>query len=884
MPQKIIPNATVEMCASYCAMEVEFECKSFDIDNTNIECHLHNHTHTEPLVGLQHALGFDHYRTAYERLFNRIPNHVITLQHKRSIPWLSVEECARRCILEMSFKCLGFDYEVNRKTCWLTDKTVHDVGGLTSRTKTDFYERKSHGALSRFINYGYGSLQTVEGVQTHGKIVLGVNLDACAQLCLAETSFQCSSFDYVFDDQSCQLSQYIAANVYGIRTQFDTRRRVMHYELIGESLDYFYPTPYASVYSNNDRTIRNVSPETCARKCLEEREFICRSFDYQIQKGTCLLSHVTGSDAGGLYTPEGVHVHHFEMKPYLDCGGILTEERGTFASPNWPRYYLHHLNCTWSIQVSEFKIIRFELYHLDLGYQTEDTCDPENDILSFTETIQGKQLVTCVHNFQTQLSTLSNTATIRFTTNDDDDAQGFRIFYSSDWPCKVSLTKDNGEFASPRWPNSYLPLSSCEWHITSPNNSNIFLLFSSIELEDHTGSSCRTAYDKINIYDPERSKNLKTLCGNRRRQYSITSPGNSLGVAFTSDSRVQAKGFHASYKFIYHTTTTTSTTTTITTIPATLNSEKSNNGFLYVKDVDRNKTTEFKPETTNNTNASNNNTNSEPHYVVSNVNSTTVNNTDKSINGVRMAMISNNNDDDDGDDDDSVKLTAVFMEPNNDDNSNTDTGDSNDIHGIESDDVGRGSTPKADVNYDIIYTGKDLKTIILGIFVAFVTVLTVMSLAIMLICRYYRRRLPKLRQGSNIQHPDENLSLCHNNRSAQEEYKDEADVDEAARLPSPRDYKPDPDVEFLNPLYHGSCSIFTEANTETTDQSVSNLELDSDVIDDVDTQNVNSSVNDITRHEIRAVVNNQTNNTQINDPYSDSDDEYSPHIDCLTTV
>ena len=92
----------------------------------------------------------------------------------------------------------------------------------------------SDGPLSRFINYGHGSLQTLEGVQTHTKVILGVSLDACAQLCLGETSFTCASFDYVFGDQSCQLSQYIAANVYGIRTDFDSGYKVMHYELIGK--------------------------------------------------------------------------------------------------------------------------------------------------------------------------------------------------------------------------------------------------------------------------------------------------------------------------------------------------------------------------------------------------------------------------------------------------------------------------------------------------------------------------------------------------------------------------------------------------------------------------------------------------------------------------
>lgn len=39
-----------------------------------------------------------------------------------------------------------------------------------------------------------------------------------------------------------------------------------------------------------------------------------------------------------------------------DCGGELGGEKGTFASPNWPRNYHHRLNCTWTITVPEFKV------------------------------------------------------------------------------------------------------------------------------------------------------------------------------------------------------------------------------------------------------------------------------------------------------------------------------------------------------------------------------------------------------------------------------------------------------------------------------------------------------------------------------------------------
>lgn len=116
-------------------------------------------------------------------------------------------------------------------------------------------------------------------------------------------------------------------------------------------------------------------------------------------------------------------------------------------------------------------------------------------------------------------------------------------------------------------------MTSCHWHIRGPKNSNIFLRFTFIELEDHTGSSCRTAYDKIDIYDSNFTTNhITTLCGNRRPD-SFTSSGSSLYIMFSSDSRVQAKGFHASYTFIYtSTTTTTSSSTTTTTISKMISS------------------------------------------------------------------------------------------------------------------------------------------------------------------------------------------------------------------------------------------------------------------------------------------------------------------------
>lgn len=135
--------------------------------------------------------------------------------------------------------------------------------------------------------------------------------------------------------------------------------------------------------------------------------------------------------------------------------------------------------------------------------------------------------------------------------------------FLTDWPCDTNLTKDNGQFASPRWPNMYPAHASCRWRIIAPPGGTIRVRFSPLELEDHIGSSCKTAYDKIDIYDGDfmASNHSRTICGNGGNT-EYTSIGNVVLVLFTTDSRVQAKGFRASYSFIIKTTTTLFTTTT----------------------------------------------------------------------------------------------------------------------------------------------------------------------------------------------------------------------------------------------------------------------------------------------------------------------------------
>lgn len=87
----------------------------------------------------------------FERLFNRLPNHILTFDHKSQIANVSVEQCARRCVLELTFRCLGFDYELNSRKCWLTDLSPSGSHGLIPQANVDYYERQS----SAFATYTF---------------------------------------------------------------------------------------------------------------------------------------------------------------------------------------------------------------------------------------------------------------------------------------------------------------------------------------------------------------------------------------------------------------------------------------------------------------------------------------------------------------------------------------------------------------------------------------------------------------------------------------------------------------------------------------------------------------------------------------------------------
>ncbi|CAL1525987.1 unnamed protein product [Lymnaea stagnalis] len=280
-----------------------------------------------------------------------------------------------------------------------------------------------------------------------------------------------------------------------------------------------------------------------------------------------MLSKKTGSDVGKLFNQGLTQVHHFELKPALDCGGEITGTQGDFASPGWPRNYSHHLNCTWIIRVPEHKVIMFTFIHFDLGKKQMNPCAQVNDRLRITEMTTLGEVRFCASPPMTTYISKTNVVSFNFITNGNTDAQGFRVAFKGDWPCRASLKSDRGEIASPQWPEQYPPGLSCAWTIEAPPSAKITLKFTTIDLDSQSYGGCTDQHDYIEVIDgPTTSDNRAARYCAHESPAPIVSTGNFLLITFKTDGFVQRTGFHASYDFILpvsETSTKTSATTPI---------------------------------------------------------------------------------------------------------------------------------------------------------------------------------------------------------------------------------------------------------------------------------------------------------------------------------
>ncbi|XP_067223802.1 CUB and zona pellucida-like domain-containing protein 1 isoform X2 [Chanodichthys erythropterus] len=112
--------------------------------------------------------------------------------------------------------------------------------------------------------------------------------------------------------------------------------------------------------------------------------------------------------------------------------------------------------------------------------------------------------------------------------------------------CGDYLTDWMGEFASPRYPNSYPNNSRCTWTIHSTEGTTVLLTFTDVYLE--------TCCDYIRVYDGPSTHYplLDEIRDYKNKSYN--SSNNDLTVFFYTDGSISRRGFHAHWVFVDSTT------------------------------------------------------------------------------------------------------------------------------------------------------------------------------------------------------------------------------------------------------------------------------------------------------------------------------------------
>ncbi|XP_069693489.1 uncharacterized protein [Periplaneta americana] len=204
-------------------------------------------------------------------------------------------ECLVQCA-QMRARCLAISIENvrgGRQRCYAKERSADSDGGiLTSAPELAYFQKiclqgRSCGkawAFTRVPSYELAAPNSIEVRNMFGR-------RQCQDECLQETRIVCRSATYFGRDRLCRLSP-------------DTRRTLpQFFRRAASDVDYMEnecaPQPPSCEYTNipgrflpyTDRYVaQTFDVGECRRLCDQEREFQCRSFNYNTVRRECFLS------------------------------------------------------------------------------------------------------------------------------------------------------------------------------------------------------------------------------------------------------------------------------------------------------------------------------------------------------------------------------------------------------------------------------------------------------------------------------------------------------------------------------------------------------------------------------------------------------------------
>ncbi|XP_022788183.1 cubilin-like isoform X2 [Stylophora pistillata] len=231
------------------------------------------------------------------------------------------------------------------------------------------------------------------------------------------------------------------------------------------------------------------------------------------------------------------------------CTFTLTQNSGTFQTPNFPGKYPNGVQCIWNIKVraGRFILLSFDTFVLEsFGGNCIDMVEVKDGSKS-TDQLLG---TFCNASLPPKVITSSsNNLRLWFFSDKRDAYKGFHASYTSqrEKGCGGSVTDFSGRISSPRYPDYPYPNSMlCDWTISAPRDEFIRLEVYDFEVESKCGGSC-SCPDRLQLWDgPEFNETeIGSFCVPIHNV--IVSKTNRMRLRFATNREGRFKGFRLSY-------------------------------------------------------------------------------------------------------------------------------------------------------------------------------------------------------------------------------------------------------------------------------------------------------------------------------------------------
>ncbi|KAF4527381.1 hypothetical protein B566_EDAN015950 [Ephemera danica] len=240
-----------------------------------------------------------------------------------------------------------------------------------------------------------------------------------------------------------------------------------------------------------------------------------------------------------------VNADGFKAQWNVNCGGLLTAQKGVIVSPSYPGNYGKSLLCNYTISAPNL-VIEYEF--VDFSLQ-QGSLDCRYDNVTMYRNIKRGRRRGSISQISMTFSTMTftycgqeappagwspNSLSIVFQTDQWVEKRGFRMIYQ--------LATCGGEITSPtllKNPHPFVnfqdQMLNCTWMITAPANKNVLIRFESFELE--SSYQCVSTY--IETFEGRvvnASRSLGRICGNLTNDVPvIKSTSNQMVLTLLSN-------------------------------------------------------------------------------------------------------------------------------------------------------------------------------------------------------------------------------------------------------------------------------------------------------------------------------------------------------------